>query len=325
MTVDELEIRPSFSFLSGLVLPEILVVFILSLNLPKFARIGLFFLCALLSYHGLNSTTGDKMQDYSIEPLREYRHSTDVGDDEPRKRSFGRRFYWAGCVLLSPRGFGWNYQVSNVPAAPSLNRGRFVISRIFRVIALFLIIDAGQTFIHTRAMFLVSDEELQYASITSHGLLFRFLSILAWMSGGYAGIRVHYDLASTLSVLLGLSKPADWPEPFGSWKEAYTVRNFWGRTWHQMLRQFLSSFGTATTKFFGFRKGTNLSSYTQLFVAFTISGILHCFGDAMAVAITAEDVIIAVAKRSGLFGKKTSWTTAIGYAWVVAWFMMSVP
>ena len=66
-------------------------------------------------------------------------------------------------------------------------------------------------------------------------------------------------------------------------------------------------------RFFGFPRGTNLSSYTQVYVAFFLSGLLHSSGDFMiekrmvsrsfkffllqAVIITLEDFVIYVAKR----------------------------
>ena len=62
-----------------------------------------------------------------------------------------------------------------------------------------------------------------------------------------------------------------------------------------------------------FPRGTNLSSYTQLYVAFSLSGLLHFSGDFVyekrivsrsfkffllqAVAITFEDLVIYITKR----------------------------
>jgi hypothetical protein len=79
------------------------------------------------------------------------------------------------------------------------------------------------------------------------------------------------------------------------------------------------------------------SRYTQLYVSFIISGIIHTSGCLMAVhrdigalrffilqalAITAEDIMIAVAKglgyRGGWLGK------LVGYLWVAAWLGWSI-
>lgn len=86
--------------------------------------------------------------------------------------------------------------------------------------------DAAQTFIHTNPLFSGSPSELENALISSQGLPYRCLNIVAWMLTPYAGIRLQYYLISAISVMLGLSMPADWPAPYGRWSEAYTVRRF---------------------------------------------------------------------------------------------------
>ena len=106
-------------------------------------------------------------------------------------------------------------------------------------------------------------------------------------------------------------------------------------------------------KFLKFPRGTNRSSYTQLYIGFFLSGLLHASGDFLvekrvvyhslkffplqAVAITFEDFVIYVSK--GLFrwvgieikqGKDGgSWlgvvARAIGYCWVILWFCLALP
>ena len=102
-----------------------------------------------------------------------------------------------------------------------------------------------------------------------------------------------------------------------------------------------------------FRRGTNRSSYTQLYVAFFVSGLIHCTGDFMvgkllacpslkyfllqAVAITFEDFVIFIAKSllrlRGIELKPgeddESWAgtvvRVIGYCWVILWFCFALP
>ena len=106
-------------------------------------------------------------------------------------------------------------------------------------------------------------------------------------------------------------------------------------------------------KFLKFPRGTNWSSYTQLYVAFFLSAVLHLSGDLMfqkrmvyysfkffllqAVAITFEDFIIYTVKRllcrKGIEFKPgkadESWVEAalrvIGYCWVTLWFCLTLP
>lgn len=92
-------------------------------------------------------------------------------------------------------------------------------------------------------------------------------------------------------------------------------------------------------KAFQFTPGTNLSSYTQLYTVFLISGLIHAGGDYMvlrhlpastlqtfllqAVAITFEDFVIwytePIRPKFGLLNR------AIGYIWVVLWITWSGP
>ena len=106
-------------------------------------------------------------------------------------------------------------------------------------------------------------------------------------------------------------------------------------------------------KFFKFPRGTKRSSYTQLYVAFFLSGLVHSAGDFMfqrrilfytlkffllhAVGITLEGLVIYIAKR--LLRQKAielepgrsdeSWGGTVvrvtGYCWVTIWFCITLP
>ena len=108
-----------------------------------------------------------------------------------------------------------------------------------------------------------------------------------------------------------------------------------------------------SNKYLKFPRGTNRSSYAQLYVAFLLSGIMHTAGDFMsqrrmvhhslrffllqAVAITFEDLVIYSGKRLLLqAGIKLnprrageSWvevaTRVAGYCWVTLWFCLTLP
>ncbi|KAG7448101.1 uncharacterized protein BT62DRAFT_753427 [Guyanagaster necrorhizus] len=350
-------IRPPFPLLKFLVLPDLFLAAVLAIGLPKWARVIYLLGFVGLTYRGLQYSTGpDKMQDYAMgstlggqlftaihllllaEPIIQYRHFSDT--DDPQKRSFLRRVYWAACIIHSPRGIGWNYEVSHVPPRPAVSHGSFICSRLFRILVFFFFIDAAQTFRRINPLFSLSDAVLETASVTSQGFLLRCPNIIAWMAIPYAGVQLQYHLISVISVALGFSMPSDWPAPYGRWSDAYTVRDFWGRTWHQMLRRYASSIGKFVSQAAGFKRGSFGSSYMQLIMGFCVSGLMHIFGDAMVewrylgsslsfflaqpVAIVTEDAVIGIFRRADMKLHPLV-CRSIGYAWVFAWLNMSFP
>ncbi|KAJ3830664.1 membrane bound O-acyl transferase family-domain-containing protein [Lentinula raphanica] len=346
--------RTPFSMALYLVLPDLLLAIVLAFGLQLRFRVVFYLLFSYACISGLQYTTGDKFQDYSAgstlggqfftamhlllfaEPLTEYRHREDK--DDPRGRSLWRRTIWSWRIIHSPRGLGWNYEVSNIPPRPlPCSKWTFIRSRVLQIIRFFLLIDLAQSYIHTNTLFTNPPVN---ATITSQGWLLQMISGAAWMSAAYAGMSMNYCTFAIIGVGLGLSKPEDWPDTFGTWKHAYTVRNFWGKFWHQMIRRYVTPIGKFVCRQLGFKPGTWLSSYTQLYVAFFISAILHCFGDAMvgpaylgasfpffvyqACGITFEDIMIHIFKRMGVQGTPRINKT-IGYIWVAFWMTFSLP
>ena len=106
-------------------------------------------------------------------------------------------------------------------------------------------------------------------------------------------------------------------------------------------------------KLLKFPRGSNRSSYTQLYIAFFLSGLLHASGDftlekrvvyrsfkfflLQAVAITFEDFVMYTVKRllcrGGIEFKSErvdkSWVgtvvRVVGYCWVTLWFCSTMP
>jgi len=106
--------------------------------------------------------------------------------------------------------------------------------------------------------------------------------------------------------------------------------------WFDFLEhvQFLTSHGKfLAQRVFHFPAGSNVSSYTQLYTAFLISGFVHSppynagplrFFITQAVGITFEDTVIALATRAGL-GRSGRFHRLFGYVWVYCWFIYSMP
>lgn len=137
---------------------------------------------------------------------------------------------------------------------------------------------------------------------------------------------------------------------FGKLADAWTVRRFWNRFWHQFTRRGLTSFSTGFAQALGLKKGTNAYSYVHLYTAFLLSGILHAgsililpsqinltlqdktagmiaFFVWQAVAISVEDFVQWVfCTTFGGPNASRSWIVRlVGYSWVVWSFWFSLP
>ncbi|KAL8648013.1 MAG: hypothetical protein Q9210_005225 [Variospora velana] len=189
---------------------------------------------------------------------------------------------------------------------------------------------------------------------------------------GLSEPQVSITVAKPAAFVAGASahRTQDWPPYFGSIGDATTVRAFWGVYWHQTIRrvcfphpttapqgllilspfrQLLTSYAHALVDLLGIKRGTNLSSYTQLWFAFALSGCMHAssmlglpcplnitvaertlgmikFFLWQALAITSEDLVQWMC-RSSFGGLGPRWLrTGVGWAWVVGscWYSMSL-
>ncbi|KAG1733490.1 membrane bound O-acyl transferase family-domain-containing protein [Suillus lakei] len=262
-----------------------------------------------------------------VRPLHTFRHQKQTRS--AHELPWSKRFIWAGQLCSSPRGVGWNHQVKNLPEHSAKSRQEFVLSRLMSAARHFVWFDLAHFYIKHNPAYKSA------AAFASQNFTRRILACSGYLVFYYCmGVTIH-ALITALAVSCTSSEPSSWPNVFGKWEDAYTIRRFWGRTWHQFLRRFLAPFGQKMASFLGFKPGTNGSSYTQLYTAFFISAIAHVGGDAVlnssrlgvscpffiyqAFAITFEDMIIAAARRAGVI--ETKWTRKIGYVWVICWFI----
>ncbi|KAI6034493.1 membrane bound O-acyl transferase family-domain-containing protein, partial [Pisolithus microcarpus] len=273
-----------------------------------------------------------------IRPLEEYRHETDKVP--AYQLPYSRRFFWLMSIPL--RGIGWSFKVIEIAnhSVPSvephhLTRRAFVASRLYRVFAYYILFEVVQLYMHCNPIF------LSEAPLLSQGYFLGWLNIMAIPLRIYTSLNWMYSLVAMIAVGTTLHEPRSWPAPFGKWKDAYTIRRFWGRTWHQFARHHksrpwdcASSLLDAKTK----DREPWLMSYTRLCNAFLCSAFMHTCGDIVnhpnvigfsipffllqPVGVLVEDVVMEAGKHIGL--KKTGWSKVVGYLWVSLWISYSV-
>ncbi|KAL2070386.1 hypothetical protein VTL71DRAFT_13412 [Oculimacula yallundae] len=150
------------------------------------------------------------------------------------------------------------------------------------------------------------------------------------------------SVVNIVSVSLGLSKVENCKALLGPMSEAYTIRGFWGKAWHQVTRKvFATPAAYFVDEFFVFHRHSPPNTYSQIFVTFFISGVVHAIGDwsnglewahsgaikffyFQAAGIVVEDavqLIYRVITGRDLKSPPRLWTRMLGYVWV-AFFLL---
>ncbi|KAI0549799.1 putative toxin biosynthesis protein [Xylaria curta] len=279
----------------------------------------------------------------------------DVGKKEAESYStFSmRKLSWASMLLINQRGIGWNHQVKNVPRPKTTDKFVFLSTQFFQFVKSFILADLcfhlGIRFFYTNPETgVVGDVDSRYITLRYACPGWSFSTIFVFAATPYFALSAQYALLSFICVALGLGTPNDWPPMFNPISEATTIRSFWGKYWHQLIRRPLSTWSNALVDFLGIQHGTNLSSYTQLWFSFLVSGYFHAsshlilpqpinvtvaetaypiffFFVLQATAITFEDFIKWVwCKGLGKGEGASKWRSALGYAWVIGWLWYSL-
>ncbi|KDQ17844.1 hypothetical protein BOTBODRAFT_29157 [Botryobasidium botryosum FD-172 SS1] len=242
------------------------------------------------------------------------------------------RTRWALQLMVDVRGVGFSNRAHNIPPLPTETRSQFIISHVFRILRTALLADLAQITIF-RDPYALKPNPLVVEPIWRPA--FRML-VLGF--SGIATLQTMHTVISLVAVGSGLSSPQAWPDWFGPLSHVYTVRNFWGKTWHQALQRIVvphNKFVAHTL--LRLPRGSYLSAFVQLLVAFGLSALLHGGGDYMtarrldiswkffvsqAFAIAAEDWVARIC--GGMVTSPVA-RRAIGYVWVVMWFTISLP
>ncbi|TFK39589.1 membrane bound O-acyl transferase family-domain-containing protein [Crucibulum laeve] len=244
------------------------------------------------------------------------------------------RLRWATDLAFNCRAVGWDCELPKLRRS-LLSRWPFVRTQLLWLVYYYAMNDLA-SYLNSRnpATWKESDEHFG-----THGFLWQIWNVMLFWGTVIAHMSVNYTLLSIIMVAIGWYDPSDFPAYFGRWLDTVSVRKFWGQSWHQLIRRSLQPHGQYLARnIFGFQKGTTLSSYTQLFACFFLSGVYHAAGDwtlahnvdiakhtmqfymLQAMAITFEDGVIAVAKR---FGVRR--VPLLPYLWVIFWLTISTP
>ncbi|KAI1422000.1 membrane bound O-acyl transferase family-domain-containing protein [Xylaria sp. FL1777] len=273
-----------------------------------------------------------------------------------RYRPFGwQKIRWAFSLIANQRGVRWNHEVKNVHPSETRDKARFLALQTWKIVKYILIADL--LFSLNRRLFFTRADGFA-GMLDSHSISLRhpswgwsFAKALTFGATPYFMLSMQYAQLALVTVALGISRPEDWPPPFGSIGDVTTVRLFWGKYWHQQLRHMLTSYTDAFVDALGIRRGTNWSSYTTLYLAFLFSGTFHALSQRQmpcpvdvsdservvgfflffvwqAAAITVEDFVQwswgRYTKERGL-SRNIFISRVVGYIWVTWCIWTSLP
>jgi hypothetical protein len=162
-----------------------------------------------------------------------------IGQRKPTSEmSFWERLKWGFNLSVTPRTLGWSTEpTAHIRPKPKPGRVAFVASQLGWLLFYYIMFDA--TSIVTRSIAIYGTGGPTFAA---YGWVWR-ATIWNHILNTYALLSIIYSSASVMTVALGLYQPGDWPHIFGYFsRDGYTVRNIWGKVWHQMLRKVSNRF-----------------------------------------------------------------------------------
>ena len=184
---------------------------------------------------------------------RRVRDEVGVGADAggsgnpPSNFPFMKKFWWMVDIAYSVRMAGWVQEPRDcLPPPPSPSRRTFLWKTSLKLIRNLIILDlltlvfARNPVFDHRVHGPTDGPETYLAAIP---LLRRAPYVLAfglWLAHWF---KILHDIAALVCVALGCSSPALWPDVWGRWGDAYTVRKLWGCVFQEPSRLSVHSSG----------------------------------------------------------------------------------
>jgi hypothetical protein len=153
------------------------------------------------------------------------------------RRSLG----WHFDLATSMRGVGWNWRVKNLPQMTPKTKWQFVRTQVSKAFLFYFLFDFIWYNIQGSIYATQSPPPLVSDSIPRQILW-------TWVPGleSYYSLNMQFPLFAALTVGLGLSSTEGWPPIMGKLMDVNSVRDFWGRFWHQGLRRVRESIHQAS-------------------------------------------------------------------------------
>ncbi|KAJ5178136.1 uncharacterized protein N7500_000835 [Penicillium coprophilum] len=277
--------------------------------------------------------------------------------------------YYKGLKLWNnPLLLGTSYQFVKIPksAACSPSLARFTVLRLGKVAAYVGAYFYIKSHVFPAAFIPLRIDEFgplhqvyfrrlssQIVPITLRETLMRCAFVLWWTFSAVAMLDSAHAALSLLSVsLLRFDEPSEWPPIFGSLGQAWTIRRFWGKFWHQIVRRTYTNYGECISRKILVLQPRSLPDKVLIiFVIFFLSGVSHAavswqLGDhcgwpldiwwfctnfvAGLLEVVVTQLFRALMKKVGKKSQlkwldESIWSRVFGFVWVFSFMFWSIP
>lgn len=171
-------------------------------------------------------------------PEKEFhRINSDGSKEDADKLSWARKLLWAFELFGVTRGVGWDWRVSGIPRAEPQTRSHFLRRRLSKYVCMYAgLYLVGLSSQNIRNGFKdISSPTARNAlvSVTQNTIFLYLFIVFSYAITIYSHFAIMTLPLSLLCVGLRVGprswqEPKSWPPNFGSLKEAYSIRRFWG-------------------------------------------------------------------------------------------------
>jgi hypothetical protein len=143
---------------------------------------------------------------------------------------------WAVNIFFHTRGIGWSWQLPYLPPTlPYKTRISYTFYAVRRLLLAFLLADLARSY---QALYIPWIATTGNSGIRLGELPFlqKAMAFATCSVNAIALQLMPYECICLVFMLCGADLESFNRPTLGEWREAYTIKRFWGRFWHQNLR-----------------------------------------------------------------------------------------
>lgn len=154
-------------------------------------------------------------------------------DNSPSKFTFTKKLWWMLDITHSARMIGWVQEPRNcLPPSPPPSRKTFLRETLLKLAVNYVLIDLSTSACARSPAFdsrLPKDSVPYFKTVLAAApILHHAPYVLAFGVMTAACLSATHNVVALALVGFGHSSPTLWPDVWGSWGDAYTVRKLWG-------------------------------------------------------------------------------------------------